>query len=271
MAVLTAIAEWSLVGFGVLLLLLQIVAHEVGFRIGSWHKGKAEGRSESAAVVVGSVLGLFAFVLALTLSFSSSRFNERRQGTLNEANAIGTAWLRAAALGQPRGDAIAHLLEQYTQARLDFVRAGDDAERLAQLNQQTSKLQSAIWGHAAAIIREHPGVMATWLASSLNDAFDASTDERFGFALKLPRQIFWLIVGLSVLSMGVVGYQLGLKGGTSRLMILLLALVWTVVIVEILDLAAARFGNFRTDPVAYEWALQGFRGGVTIPPLPAQR
>ena len=112
--------------------------------------------------------------------------------------------------------------------------------------------------------------VATWLASSLNDAFDAGTDERFGFAMKLPSQIFWLIVGLSVLSMGVVGYQLGLKGGTVRTMILLLTVVWTVIIVDILDLAAGRFGNFRTDPVAYEWALQGFKGGVKIPPLPVQ-
>lgn len=271
MALLTAIAEWSLLAFGVVLLVLQLVAHEVGFRIGFRQKGKAQGRVESATVVAGGILGLLAFVLALTLSFASGRFNERRQGTLIEANAIGTAWLRAAAIGQPRGDEIARLLEQYTQARLDFVRSGNDPARLAQLNQQTSRLQSAIWGHAAAIVRDHPGVVATWLMSSLNDAFDSSTDERFGFAMKLPSQIFWLIVGLSVLSMGVVGYQLGLKGGTSRPMILLLAVVWTVVIVEILDLAAARFGNFRTNPVAYEWALQGFKGGVTIPPLPTAR
>jgi hypothetical protein len=40
------------------------------------------------------MLGLLAFVLALTLSFANSRFSERIQGTLNEANAIGTAWLR---------------------------------------------------------------------------------------------------------------------------------------------------------------------------------
>lgn len=268
MALLISIAEWSLLGFGVLLLLVQLIAHEIGFRIGLRQRGTSEGRSESASIVAGGILALLAFVLALTLSFSSSRFNERRQGSLAEANAIGTAWLRAAAISGPRGDEIAHLLEQYTQVRRDFVRSGNDPERLAQLNQQTSTLQSAIWGHAAAILREHPGPVATWLMSSLNEAFDAGADERFGFAIKLPSQIFWLIVGLSVLSTGVVGYQLGLKGGASRPMILLLAVVWTVVIVEILDLAAARFGNFRTDPIAYEWALQGFKGGVTIPPLP---
>jgi hypothetical protein len=259
MTVLTALAEWSLVAFGALLLLAQLVAHEVGFRIGFRQRGRADGRAESAAIVVGGILGLLAFVLALTLSFASGRFNERRQGTLIEANAIGTAWLRAAAIGQPRGDEIARLLVQYTQARLDFVRSGNAPERLAQLSQQTSTLQSTIWGHAAAIIRENPGPVATWLASSINDAFDASADEQFGFALRLPSQIFWLIVGLSVLSMGVVGYQLGLRGTSLRPMVLILMVVWTVIIVDILDLAAARFGNFRTDPVAYEWPCAASR------------
>ena len=106
-------------------LLVQLLAHEVGYRLGFSQKNRAAGgRSEGAAIVVGGILGLLAFVLALTLSFSSSRFNERRQGTLAEANPIGTAWLRAEAIGQPRGDEIARLLEQYTKVRLDFVRAG---------------------------------------------------------------------------------------------------------------------------------------------------
>ena len=143
MAILTAIAEWSLLAFGLLLLLVQLLAHEVGYRLGFSQKDRAAGRSESAAIVVGDILGLLAFVLALTLSFSSSRFNERRQGTLAEANAIGTAWLRAEAIGQPRGDEIGRLLEQYTQVRLDFVRAGDDLDRLAQLAQQTNTLHVA--------------------------------------------------------------------------------------------------------------------------------
>ena len=46
MAILTAIAEWSLLAFGILLLLLQFLAHEVGFRLGSRQKGKTDGRSE---------------------------------------------------------------------------------------------------------------------------------------------------------------------------------------------------------------------------------
>jgi Zn-dependent protease with chaperone function len=96
MAIVTEIGEWSLLAFGTLLLLVLLIAHEVGYWIGLRHKARSDSRSESAAIVVGGILGLLAFVLALTLSFASSRFNERREGTLIEANAIGTAWLQAA-------------------------------------------------------------------------------------------------------------------------------------------------------------------------------
>lgn len=83
----------------------------------------AKIRGIRMGVVVGSMRGLLAFVLALTLSFASTRFHERQTGTLAEANAIGTAWLRAKAMSHVRGGAIAHLLEEYARIRRDFVRA----------------------------------------------------------------------------------------------------------------------------------------------------
>jgi hypothetical protein len=53
-----------------------------------------------------------------------------------------------------------------------------------------------------------------------------------------------------------------------RLLVVLLTAMWTLVIVDILDLAAPRIGEFRTGVAVYEWTLQGFKGGVTIPPSP---
>jgi hypothetical protein len=63
---------------------------------------------------------------------------------------------------------------------------------------------------------------------------------------------------------------LGLKGKPLRVLVGLLVVVWTVVIVDIFDLASARVGAFRTGTTVYEWTLQGFQGGVPIPPAPGQ-
>ena len=105
--------------------------------------------------------------------------------------------------------------------------------------------------------------------ASLNDTFDMTTTERFALSLRLLPQIFWLLIGMTMLSMAMLSYQFGVRGRPLRVLVALLTLMWTVV-VDILDLASARVGAFRTSTEAYDWTLQGFHGGVTIPPLPAR-
>lgn len=272
MSVLAAIADWSVLAFGVLLLAAQMLVHEAGYWVGWRRKARGgEVHAEGVGVVVGSILGLLAFVLALTLSFANTRFTERIQGTLTEANAIGTAWLRAEAIGHVRGPEIARLLEEYTRVRRDFVSEGRDRPTIDELNQRTNALQSKIWGHMAAIVREQPNTVSTSLMAALNDAFDQATAERFAYYLRLPSPIFWLLIGMTLLGTAALGFQLGLRGRQVHLLVAFLSIMWTVVIVDILDLASPRIGAFRASAAVYDWTLQGFKGGLQIPPLPAPK
>ncbi|MDQ0319779.1 sterol desaturase/sphingolipid hydroxylase (fatty acid hydroxylase superfamily) [Pararhizobium capsulatum DSM 1112] len=257
---LISLAEYSLLAFAALLLLAQLLAHEVGYRFGARNKERATGQTENVGIVVAGMMGLLAFVLALTLSYSNARFSERRQGTLAESNAIGTAWLRANAIGSPDSIEIAKLLEEYAKVREDFVLTGRDPEALAKANADTSALQQTIWQHVTTIVREHPDPISASLMAAVNDTFDTSTSERFATVMRLPAQIFWLLLGVMLLSMAALGYQFGLRGKPVRVMIVVLMIVWTTIIVSILDLAAARVGNFRTDARVYEWTRQGFKG-----------
>lgn len=269
MTMLAAIANWSVIAFGLLLWIVQMLAHEAGYWFGSRNRARGkEVQAEGVGIVVGGILSLLAFVLALTLSFASARFSERVAGTLAEANAIGTAWLRAEAIGHIRGPEIAKLLQEYAQVRRDYVTEGQDRSAIDQLNQRTNALQSKIWGHMAAILREQPNVVSTSLMSALNDAFDQATVERFAFYLRLPSPIFWLLLGMTVLGMAALGFQLGIAGKRVHVMVAILSIMWTVVIVDILDLASPRIGAFRAGGAAYDWTLQGFRGGLQIPPAP---
>ena len=88
---------------------------------------------------------------------------------------------------------------------------------------------------------------------------------RFAFELRLPPQIFWLLLGLTLLGMAALGFQLGLRGSRTHGLAALVALTWTVVIVDILDMAASRIGYLRTSAAPYEWTLQGFHS-ETAPP-----
>ena len=131
-------------------------------------------------------------------------------------------------------------------------------------------MQSKIWEHVSAIVREQPNPVTTSLMASLNEVFDMTTAERFAFEIRLPPQIFWLLLGLTLIGMGVLGYQLALRIPRVRMLAATLALTWTVVIVVILDLAAARIGNLRTSAAAYEWTLNSFQGGSADARLPAR-
>ncbi len=271
MEYLAALAEWNLFAFGVLLLAIQLLAHEIGYRVGSRDQKRAGSHAESVGVVVGGMLGLLAFVLALTLSFANGRFSERRADALAEANAIGTAWLRAEAVGTPRAQEMARLMESYILIRAEFVAAGRDRAKIEALSQQTNALQTQIWGHMTAIAREQPNPISASLMAAVNEMFDRSTAERFAFAFSFPPQLFWLLIGMTALSMASLGYQMGLKQRPIRLLMLVLTAMWTAVIVNILDLAAARLGAFRVGTAPYEWTMQGFKGGVTVPPPPAAK
>jgi hypothetical protein len=265
MDAIAALADWSLWAFAALFVIAQVIFFEGGLRLGARQRSRASTQAESVGLVAGALLGLLAFVLALTLSFATSRFSERRAGALAEANAIGTAWLRAEAIAHPRGRDIAKLLERYAQVRLDFVHANRDPAKLDALSRETNQLQSRIWGNMAVIAREEPNAVSTSLMSAINETFDTSTAERFGYVQRLPPQVFRLITGMTLLGVGVLGFQLGLKGTALRPMVVLLMCVWALIVTDILDLAAPRLGRFRISGAPYEWTIQGFKGGLQLP------
>jgi len=178
-------------------------------------------------------------------------------------------WPRSGDQDQPAE--IARLLVDYTRLRMEFVRADLHSATLETINQRTSAAQSVIWGHMAGLVRERPDPITAALQASLNDTFDSATSQRFAFDTRLPPQLVWLLLGMATLSMAGLGYQLGLRGKPLRVLSTLLVAMWTAILVVILDLGSARIGHIRTSAAVYEWTLQGFEGGMRVPPLPAPR
>ena len=267
MNLLGEILAFSLLAFWLMFFLLQWLAQAVGAWLGRRHASRGAAPAEGVGVVVGGMLGLLAFVLALTLSFATTRFEERRQGTLMEANALGTAWLRAKAIGHPRGEDLATLFEEYTKLRADFITAPADREVVRAINDQTSALQNRIWEHVTVIVREKPDPVSTSLMAATNEVFDRSTAERLAFGQSMPPQMVWLLMSIAVLSIGALGYQLGLRGLSLPILSMLLIGMWTSVIVVILDLSAPRIGSLRSSAAVYYWTLDGFAPN----PPPARR
>jgi predicted benzoate:H+ symporter BenE len=160
----------------------------------------------------------------------------------------------------------------YANVRAAFIRApADDKSAIDAANARTSALQTAIWGDVAALTRERADPVAASLMSAVNDTFDSSTSERFAFAFNLPPQLFALLGGMALLGMAALGFQLGLRRNAHRFLAVLLTALWTVVVVQIFDLASPRLGVLRTGTAVYDWTIQGFQGGLQIPQLPSPK
>src|SRR4249920_540307 len=140
--------------WGLFLTIIAIVlaAIEGGYRLGS-HRHRQPGREKEAPVgaMVGATLGLLAFMLAFTFGMAASRFDTRKQLVLDEANAIGTTYLRAAMLPDQRDD-IRALLRSYVDARLGAFQSGQVEEHIL----QSEDIQTRLWSAATAAALQHP-------------------------------------------------------------------------------------------------------------------
>jgi hypothetical protein len=239
-----------------------MIAARVGAVFGWNRRAKAaEGEAEAVGLIVGGLLGLLAFLLALTLSQGSNRFSERRLGALTEANAIGTAWLRATAVGDPRAAAIAAMLPDYARQRRSFVTADRGDPALIEIIAGTSAAQRAIWAEMTALLRDRTDPASVAMMASLNEMFDAASAERLALGSTLRPQVFWLLIALAHLGIGAIGYQLALRGQRVTAPTALLVAAWTSVIVVILDLSAPRLGALRVGDDPYAWIIADITEG----------
>jgi hypothetical protein len=267
MQILVAVAQLSILALAAVIFLGLLVAYCVGFSLATRRAQHPPPEAEGIGQVVTGMLGLLAFSLGLSLSMAQSRFDVRRAAALQEANAIGTAWLRAHAIGHERGAIIARLLEDYTRLRIEYVRAGPEQPGLAAISQRTGDMQGVIWGHATAIVRERPDPAVAALLESLNGAFDSSTAQRWAFVDPIPEEIVSLLLAMSVLAIGAMSYQIALRRRRHPVAACMLIAMWAATITVIVDLSQPRIGSVRVDTRVYEWTLRGFSGGVAIPPM----
>src|SRR5262250_2229764 len=136
----------------IVILLVVLLSVEFGYRLGKYRRSRHEEEKEApVGTMVGATLGLLAFLLAFTFGLAAARFDTRRQVLLDEANAIGTTYLRAGMLPERRED-IRTLLRDYVDVRLAAVRSGILTEGI----RRSEHLQEQLWAQAEALGETHP-------------------------------------------------------------------------------------------------------------------
>lgn len=236
--------------------LLLLVCVEIGFRIGVWLQDRRpdEGDPRLTGVVLGSMLGLMAFLLAFTFGIVANQDGGRKEMVVTEANAIGTAWLRAGFLGEPHGSAARGLLQEYTEIRLA---AAADVTLVTDVLARSEEIHNELW----AIMEETVGqgnespIMAL-LVASINDVIDVHALRVRAVDLRLPRLIGIALFAATMLSFLLLGIASSADRKRSTMAMVLFTMAFVAVLTIIIDLDRPQEGLLDVSQRAMEDLLR---------------
>ena len=207
----------------------MIVPRELG-RLAYRRYGGHEGKVQDDAFAMTSVLGLLALLIGFTFSIALSRYESRRHLVVQEANAIGTTWLRMQLLDAGDRERMEGILRRYVDARIAYGSAASAREERTQ-QARTEALQNEMWATLTALIapfRDSP--RASLLITTTNESIDLAA-ERFAMRqAHIPARILRMLVLFAWMGAGLVGYERGHQRKTTTLLFALLTLAATLVI-----------------------------------------
>jgi hypothetical protein len=231
-----------------LLLTAILVLIEVGRRIALWRMAKdAEGARAGLGAIEGAVFGLMGLLLAFTFSGASARFDTRRQLIVEEANAIGTAYLRLDMLPAVAQPALKENFRKYLNARLAVFRTLPDFEAAKAELARVAALQNEIWTQAVSACRETTQPATMLVLPALNQMFDMATTRTAAVRVHPPPVIFAMLVALTLAGSLLAGYGMAASKLRSWLHILGFAATMSVAVYVILDFEFPRVGLIRVD------------------------
>lgn len=236
-----------------------LVAAEIGFRIGTWlrRRDPDSGKSPVTGTMVGGLLGLMAFLLAFSIGIVINQHNGRKAMVVTEANAIGTAYLRAGFLGEPDGTASRDLLQEYVVVRVAAVADAADAALFKSSVSRSEEIHGQLWSIVEDNVRQgqDSATMALFV-DSVNEVIDVHTLRLTAADLRLPRLLGTVLYTATVLSFLLVGVSSSADGKRDPFTILLFALAFVAVLMIIVDLDRPQQGLLTVSQTAMQDLLR---------------
>jgi hypothetical protein len=206
--------------------------------IGRWYGARgAERGAENVTTLEAATLGLLALMIGFSFSMALSRFDARRDGVLNEANAIGTTALRARLLPAPHNTESLKLLREYTQVRLDFVQRVLSPQERAALITRSTAIQEALWQEAKAVAANDTAMVPTGLfIQTLNEMIDIQETRLTAMRNRVPNIVLLALYGTAIVAITFSGYADGLQRRRARVPVYVMGVLVAAVILLIQDL-----------------------------------
>lgn len=226
----------------ILLLLSMAAAQQFGVWLRHRHN-PGDDDTEGLGVVDAAVFGLMGLLLAFSFSAAAERFDARRKLVVQEANDIGTAYMRLSLLPAADQPALRQKFREYLDSRLDTYKDMKDIDRIKACLLKSQSIQNEIWTLAVASAAKSPTTTAGMLLlPSLNEMFDTMTDREGAMRIHTPGAVFVLLVLVLILCAMLAGFRLGSTAHWSGLHRLSFVVILALTYYFIIDLEHPRLG-----------------------------
>jgi len=210
---------------------LFLLASEGGFQVG--RRLRKPAAEDGSGTVLGGLFALLGLLLAFTFGMASARYDGRKQMLLDEANAIGTAYLRADLLPEPVKGEVRTLFRAYVDLRLEVARSGKVQEAIG----PSERIHGELWSRAVRHAEASPTPVAALVVQAVNDVIDMHGKRvALGWRNPIPPTILYTLYLVAVLALGVMGLEGGLRGFRSAAPTLAVVITLATVVALIVDL-----------------------------------
>jgi hypothetical protein len=187
-----------------------VAAHEIGFRLGSLSRSADEAFDRQVALVRATTAALVAFLVGFAFSGAASRFIDRLDIIVKEANALGTAYLRANTIAEPQRGELKAALKEYTADRVTLL-SRERRDQIETLLAKVRGLHERMWRPAIKATQDNAPLMAVVLPP-INEVIDLHSAHLAMARRHLPIPIMTLLLGAAAIGVGMIGFGNGRVG-----------------------------------------------------------
>ena len=241
----TLLTEMTCMSLFIGMTCLAILCDRIGRR-----KRHEDGHPEVSGVIISALFALLGLLIAFTFSGAYSRFDARRQLTVEEANAIGTAYLRVDLLPLAAQGPVREKFREYASLRAALYPRVVDSDAVSADLAEAAELQQDIWARViAATTGMEQQTTRMLLLPAINEMIDIVTTRSVAIQTHPPALVWAMLFCIALTCAGLTGYRAGLTKGRGSLYHVLLAAIIASILYVTLDIEYPRHGLVRLDSV----------------------
>lgn len=231
-----------------MVLVLSLCSFWAAALIGAWLHEKTRapeaGNRDDFKFVLGATLTLLGLIIGFTFSMAVNRYEQRKNYEEEEANAIGTEYVRADLLPPVDAMKARALLKSYLDQRILSYKSRDK-KQLRQIDSETRRLQAEMWSAVAAPASAQPSPVAALAVSGMNDVLNAQGYTQAAWWNRIPIAAWTLLIVISIFCNLLVGYS---AHGRNWILLLILPIALSISLFLTADIDSPRAGVIRVQP-----------------------